>query len=243
MPHLNNSLTGIFGPRGSGKTYLAAEQFGKEKRAICWNSANDIEFTARSTHQFQGGIECGKQIWEIVKRSDATFRINFHPTDFQYNDARTRLQAPSLEEISSICMDARNLTFYFDEAHKLLGAGYAPPHFLSILQEGRPKEVSLVLIAHRMARIPKDFTQDAVDNYYLFQTAENVDLEDIEERCGERVAHRVAHLRRLNLTKEKPIPGQYYHLNTVTRIGEVVDAGTKKVIFVDDLGEVQKGLW
>lgn len=233
---LNNNLSGIFGPKGSGKTYLAAQMFGRERRAIVWNSAHDIEFTARATRHFEGGIKTAKAIWDTVKLSDAEFRVEFVPRDFTYNDSRTRLTAPSLDEISSICMDAQDLTFYFDEAHKLLGSGYAPPHFLTILQEGRHKRVSLKMIAHRMARIPKDFTQE-VDDFFLFQTSEDNDLDDIEKLCGAMVAKRVMHLRRLDLTRDKPIPGQYYHFNAMTRIGKVIEAKEGQVVVVDDIGK------
>ena len=240
--HLKNNFVFIGGPRGSGKTYLAAGFFGKEKRAICWNSAFDVEFTARSTFQAQGGTADATKLWEIVKRPDAEFRIDFRPRDFTYNQTRTRLQAPSLEEISAICMDARNVHFYFDEAHKLLGAGFAPPRFLNILQEGRHRQVSMTMISHRIARIPRDFTQD-VDDYYLFPTVETVDLEDIEERCGEVAAKIVHGLRRMDLRGETPVPGQYFHLNTITLEWEVFDSKLKKIVTHGNLGDKARRLF
>lgn len=235
MVKLNNNLSGIFGPKGSGKTYLAAQMLGKEHRAIVWNSAFDIELDARATHIVTGGRESAEKIWDLAKKPDAQFRVVFQPKDFQYNATRTRLFAPSLDTVSAICMDAQDVTLYFDEAHKLLGAGYAPPHFLNILQEGRHKRVSLILISHRMARIPKDFTQE-VDDYYFFQTAEENDLDDIEERCGRLVAKRVANLRRLDLTGANAIPGQYYHFDAMRRIGYVIEAKNGHVVATDDIG-------
>lgn len=232
--HLNNYRSLIAGPPGSGKTYLAAGMFGKEKRALVWNSPHDVEFTARSTVQAQGGTESAEKLWEIMKKPDATFRIEWWPRDFSYNESKTRMRAPSLETISSLCMDARNMHFYFDEAHKLLGAGYAPPHFLTILQEGRHAQVSLTMITHRMARIPKDFTQEVLD-FYLFQTDSEQDLDDIEELCGSLARRRVEELKITDLRGKVPIPGEYYHVSKLMREGKVIDAASGRVVLTDSL--------
>ena len=219
MPVLRNKISAIFGPRGSGKTYLAAGMYGKESRAVCYNLAEDAEFRSRATNFAVGGRDKARELWKLMRKPENKFRIDFIPTDLDFG---RKVSAESLEEISLLCWDAHDVTLYFDEAHMLLSSGYAPPAFRTLYLRGRHHQVSIVMIQHRMAAIPKEFTYN-VEAFYFFQTSEPTDLDAIADRCGEEVAVQVSGLRRLDMSKNPVVPGQYYEWNATLRIGKKVD--------------------
>lgn len=219
MTVLRNKIIAIFGQKGSGKTFLAAGMYGKESRAVCYNLAEDKEFRVRSTLFCVGGDETANRLWRYMKKPEEKFRIDFIPTDLEFG---RKVSAESLETISQLCWDARDVTLYFDEAHMLLSSGWAPAAFRTLYLRGRHHEVSIVMIQHRMAAIPKEFTYN-VDTFIFFQTSEPTDLDSIADRCGEEVAEKVSELRRLDTSVTPVVPGQYYEWDANLRIGKVVD--------------------
>jgi hypothetical protein len=219
MPALRNKITAIFGRKGSGKTFLAAGMYGKEDRAICYNLAEDIEFRSRATVFCVGGSSNADKLWRYMKKPLNQFRIDFIPTDLEFG---RKVSADSLETISQLCWDARDVTLYFDEAHMLLSSGWAPAAFRTLYLRGRHHQVSIVMIQHRMAAIPKEFTYN-VDTFIFFQTSEPTDLDAIADRCGIEVAEKVIALRPLDLRTKPPTPGQYYEWDANLRIGKTVE--------------------
>lgn len=235
MPTLKRKVVAMIGAAGSGKTYLAASMYGKEKRALIYNIANDEQFLARSNQLVVGDersarkslppIMRGKSqhaFWKKKPIEEKEFRVSFTPTDLDF-DART-IYAPSFNEVCRQCWLTGQITFYLDEAHLLVGSssGSAPTEFRRLVFMGRHREISIVYMAHRTYNVPKPLTFNT-NIFYFFQTGEPRDLSYIEELSGSEVAEKVIGLRRLNLTTKPIVPGQVYEWNADLRTGKVID--------------------
>ena len=227
MPILKNKIAGIFGARGSGKTFLASKMYGKENRALVYNTANDAQFVARSTDSIIGGELIASRTLPVIMRPRTKlwrrppmpghWRISFTPNDLDADD-----DIPSFEECCRQCWKTGNMTLYVDELHMHTNASYAPPAFRTLIYMGRHRQVSVIYMAHRVYDIPKRLTANT-EIFYFFQTSEPRDLDAIEERVNEATAIKVESLRRLNLRVSPPSPPQVYEWDNYERIGKVID--------------------
>jgi hypothetical protein len=227
-PVLKNKIVGIFGSRGSGKTYLAAKMYGMESRALVYNTASDSQFTARSTFVLSGDARSIHQELPLIMRPKPHlfqrkppepnyWRISFLPVDLDADD-----DIPSFQEACRQCWITGNMTLYVDELHMHTTSAYAPSEFRKLVYMGRHRQVSVIYMAHRVYDIPKKLTANT-EIFYFFQTSEPRDLDTIEERVNVEAAEQVEKLKRLNLRVEPIDPPQVYVWDAYENTGKVVD--------------------
>lgn len=219
MPATRNVITGIFGTRGSGKTFIAAKFYGLETHAICYNTTDDSEFRARSTLLATGADETAQRIGKFL--NGESYRISFRPIDLGEEDKETGVP-PSFDEICWQTYSHGSMSLYIDEMHKFCSPNYAPRNFRDIVSMGRHQKLNLTFMTHRMKEIWVKLRSE-VDIFIFFQMRDPRDLDIIEDMCGREVAEIVPTLRRLNLTKSTPVPGEYYRWDSMLRTGERID--------------------
>lgn len=217
MQPKSREVRGIFGTSGSGKTYLAAQMYGKESRAVVYNFMQDPQFSVRSTYLMNGDEQAAKNLRKFFRQiGKEPFRVNFNPVDATEDEVLS---------FDRVCFEVYRsgipMSLYVDEMHMLTNAGWSPKELKDICFTGRHKEISLIYMAQRFASIDKKITYQT-QIFDFFQTDEPTDLKGISDRCGSEVAEQVQSLRRLDTTKRPIVTPEYYEYNAVTRVGKRV---------------------
>jgi hypothetical protein len=98
-----------------------------------------------------------------------------------------------MEQLSDIVYEHGNIVFGIEEIASLCGPNFLPPTLSKITRLGRHQSLSVVYTTQRAGDISRALTA-ATDIFLLFHCSEPRDLAAIAERCGNRVAERVARL-------------------------------------------------
>jgi len=219
MLHKSREVRGIFGTSGTGKTFLAANMYGMESRAVVYNFMHDPQFAVKSTHILNGDEASAarlRRLFKAYKENKEGLRLDFEPTDISEDE---------ILSFDRVCFEVYRsgmpISFYIDELHMLTSAGWSPKELKDIAFTGRHREISVIYMAQRFASIDKKITYQT-QIFDFFQTDEPTDLKGIAERCGSEVSEQVQSLRRLDTTKNPIVKPEYYEYNAVTRIGKRV---------------------
>jgi hypothetical protein len=201
----SNKIVGIVGPKGSGKTYIAARQFGREDRAFCYQIVRtNTEYDIFATHVTDDLISAFK-----VMRKEEKFRIVYKVPDNDFVITKSRrIVYESCPVAANECYMEGGLTLYLDEAQRLIGQEWADPRTLRIIELARNQSMNIVWAAQSM-EVDRAIRRNT-DEHIFFYMWEPGDLAKVEERCGTATMERVTQLQRLKeLPDGKIIPGEY----------------------------------
>lgn len=202
---ISNRITGIVGPKGSGKTFRAAKLFAQEDRAVLYQPVRiNTEADIYATHIcFDGDIA---SIFDVINREEK-FRIIYKVPDSDYIQRGQNLLYTSILPIATECYNVGNLTLYLDEAHELCNQSTIDPNLRRVLRLARNNRLSVSWVAQSM-EVHRELRR-GTEEFYFYRIFEPGDLDKIAERCGVQTAERVANLRRLKETADgKIVPGE-----------------------------------
>lgn len=203
MAIIQNKIMGIVGPTGSGKTYLAAREFGQEDRALVYQIVRtNIEYDVYATH-ITDDLRTAIKTMEREEK----YRIVYKVPDSDIVEKGKELDYPSSRIIAQACYDIGNMTLYLDEAHELCDQMKIHPRLRKVIRLGRNNELNVTWIAQSM-EVHREIRRNSRE-LIMFYMWEPGDLEKIEERCGEQTMQRVTELRRLQQVGNKIIPAEY----------------------------------
>lgn len=208
-------ITGIVGPKGSGKTYLASRMFGKENAAVFFDVAEDdgiLPFATAIIEAPQYLVDV-RNILNKEWRDDQPNRIVWRSRNLTmakrgfcyYRDFDSLIQA--MERIGS-------LTFYVDEAHQICNAWTSTPEFIKLIRMGRHYKINIVWISQRFATVNRELTANT-DELIFFRLWEPLDLDAVNKRCGKKIAEEVRSLKRIQTVGTAVIPGQHIIFNVL----------------------------
>ena len=209
MPIKQNSIIGIIGPKGSGKTVYAARLYGAEERAVVFNVAYDTEYSLRSKFIIEEDVHSLERIME--REEKAGYRIAFE-TEYLSPGAQGQVRYVMLPGFLKRVYAQGDLSLYLDEAHQICSPWSAPFELLRVIRMGRHKEINIVWVSQRFAAVHRELTANT-DQYVFFRMGEPRDLDQIEARCGLEVTEKVSKLRRIAVENGRVIPGEILKWN------------------------------
>lgn len=191
------------GPTGSGKTHLAAREFGREDRAFVYQIVRtNPEYDVFATHVTDDLITACR-----IMHKEEKFRIVYKVPDSDIIESGRELLYPSSLTIAEECYMEGNMTFYIDEAHELCDQHRIHPRLRKMIRLGRNQRLNVTWISQSM-EVHREIRRNSHE-LFLFYMWEPGDLEKIEERCGEQTVLQVVKLQRLREEGGKIIPAEY----------------------------------
>src|SRR5690242_212885 len=205
MGIIANEVAIITGPKGSGKTYIAARKFGAEDRALIYQPVrSNTECDIYATHIFDGDI---KGVAKILYREEK-FRIVYKVPDGDVTLKGRTLRYHTATILAEECYNRGDMTLYIDEAQKIVNQETIDPYLSRTIELARNNRLNITCVAQSL-EIHRSIRRNA-DEYIIFYMWEPGDLDKIEERCGKDVRERVTRLKRLREENGRIIPGEYF---------------------------------
>jgi hypothetical protein len=200
---LQNKITGIVGPKGSGKTYQAAKEFAREDRALVYQivRTND-EYDLYATHITDDLVTAAK-----IMRKEKKFRVVYKVPDGDIIPRGKELVYTSLVLLAEESYLEGNMTLFLDEAHEFCNQWVIDWRLRKIFRLARNQRLNITWVAQSM-EVHREIRRNT-DEHVFFFIWEPGDLEKIRERCGEATAERVSQLRRLKEEHGHVIPAEY----------------------------------
>ncbi len=187
----SNRIVGLIGPKGSGKSYRAAELFAQSERAAVFNIVRkDAAFIGSATHVLDGRP---REFARLL--GEEQFRIVYRPTNVQVGD-NNEITFPEFSLFVECCFERGAMGMFVDEAHLLCSSRHIPPRFAQAVILGRHENLDICYVAQGFSLVARLLTRNT-DEFYFWKIIETSDIQGIRERCGQQVADRVANLRRL----------------------------------------------
>jgi hypothetical protein len=199
---ITNRVTGIIGPKGSGKTFRSARLFSAEERALFYQPARmNTECDVFATHISYGDIV---GIQHILQNEQ--FRIVYKVPDCDFVRRGQNLFYASILPLAQLCYDIGNITLYIDEAHEICNQYTIDPELRRVIRLARNNQLNLTWVSQSM-EVHREIRRNT-DEFYFYRIFEPSDLDKIAERCGELTAQRVSNLKRLRSEGQAIIPGE-----------------------------------
>ena len=209
-------ITGIIGPKGSGKTYLSSRRFGLEKNAVFFDVAEDDSVLPFAT----AIIEAPRDAYEVRRavmrdwNDKGENRIVWRSQNLRIGKKGLCTYYDLDALIKAIC-EIGSLTFYVDEAHQVCNAWTSTPEFIRLIRLGRHWNVNIVWVSQRFATVHRELTANT-DEFVFFRLWEPLDLDAVKNRCGVATANRVRELHRIKTGSDgKVIPGEHLVFNVL----------------------------
>jgi RecA/RadA recombinase len=200
---ISNRVTGIIGPKGSGKTFRAARLFGAEDRALFYQPARmNSECDVFATHVSCGDMEGVRRVLE----QEEQFRIVYKVPDSDFVRRGQNLFYASILPLAQLCYDVGNMTMYIDEAHEICNQYTIDPELRRVIRLARNNQLNLVWVSQSM-EVHREIRRNT-DEFYFYRIFEPGDLDKIAERCGDLTAQRVSNLKRLRSENGAIVPGE-----------------------------------
>ena len=197
---MQNRIIGIVGPKGSGKTHLAAEFFRRQDRAVVFNVAFDEAY-------YTGATDITDDIVHAIRKMEQEqFRIVLE-SDQLIPMGHGGLRYLDLDPLLDAAYKGGNMTAFLDEAHQICSPWAATFGTLKLIRLGRHQQVSIVWVSQRFSGVHRELTYNT-DEFYFFRIHEPLDLDAIAKRCGGATADQVMRLRRLTEFEGKTEPGE-----------------------------------
>lgn len=190
----NNQICG-FGRKGRGKTVLASEYIALADRPVV---AIDpmAEFVGPVRHPegnrllFEGQAVKPSHVADALEEAFAMIEEtgSMKPAEFVFSvyikpegpDIHKKERIEILHRVLSVCFEVGNLIVVVDEADQYCSPSTIPASFSDIVNRGRHRQVDLIVLSRRPARVHRDITANA-DLWHVFQTVEARDLEYFSE--------------------------------------------------------------
>jgi|HubBroStandDraft_5_1064220.scaffolds.fasta_scaffold09963_8 hypothetical protein len=183
-PELQNTIVGIIGRKGAGKSTFTQELLSYCERLFLFNTMGEhlwipdqfTDLAQAHTYIFDHGHAPG----------------SFHGAFIPEGTAQDSTER-DFAEISIAVYEAGNMTFVVEELPMLTQPNYVPPAFNRNVRLGRHRCLNVVYTGQRIAECPRRVTA-ATDVFVLFSQTEPDDIAKISERCSPEVADMVAAL-------------------------------------------------
>jgi hypothetical protein len=206
---MQNRVIGVIGPKGSGKSHMAAQiMAGADRAAVYQIVREDANYLPAATNIFDGDL----RLFCIALGED-TFRYIYRVAPGARRVEKNRIVLPDFELFLKCCFERRNMMMVIDEAHFLCARQYIPAFFYEAVATGRHRVLDIVFVGFRFAEIHPVLTSNA-DELYLWCINEPMDIEGIRNRCGEEVSTAIVTLRKTEDRRNAGgtlLPGQYIH--------------------------------
>jgi hypothetical protein len=177
---VQNSIVGIVGRKGSGKSRYLCELLRYCPRYVVF------DVMAEHAAQAHNRLESRAQLVRFLKwsRDQQTFASAYVPGGDLEEE---------IEEVSRLIYARGHLCFACEEVPLYTYPGYMPPRLGKLIRTGRHRHIDIVWTAQRAAEAPKTLTA-LTDIWILFSQVEPRDLGALADRCGREIADRVAAL-------------------------------------------------
>jgi hypothetical protein len=198
-----NNITGIVGPKGSGKSHKAAELVGlRDCAAIYQIVRKDTNYLGVATDIFDGDIKAF-----CVGLGEEQFRYIYRPQREAKHIEGNKIVLPDFSPFVACCFERGNMTMVVDEAHFLCNPRYIPAQFWESIITGRHEYIDIIWVSQRFSMIHHDLTANT-NELYLYRLNEPADLDVVEKRCGREIRDRVANLRAAD--DQRKVGGQFH---------------------------------
>jgi hypothetical protein len=178
---LQNKFIGICGRKGTGKSVIARRILQRQSRVFVADQM--FEHTWVPQHNTFDSLDDVDRFFKWAKTQRYCCG-SFIPQ----GDLKTEV-----EELCEIVYEHGNGVFGIEEVASLCGPNWLPPALSKIARLGRHQRLSVVYTTQRAGDISRALTA-ATDIFVLFHCSEPRDLAAIADRCGRRIAERVASL-------------------------------------------------
>jgi Zonular occludens toxin (Zot) len=207
-----NRIIGIVGPKGSGKSYMAADIMSKAERAAVYQIVReDSNYLRAATDIVDGDI---KQFCLALVEND--FRLIYKVAEGAKKIEGNKIVLPDFTQFIECCFTRRNMMMIIDEAHFLCSPRFIPASFWESIVTGRHVYLDIVFVTQRFSMVHRDLTANTQE-FIFWNITEPSDLDSIEERCGEEVRNKVQSLRPAIDNRAQGgnfVPGEYYQWKT-----------------------------
>ena len=201
---MQNKITGIIAPKGSGKTFTVCNLLRGARCFAVFDMLGEFQYAKIADEVYSGTPRAfGKALMQ------ERFRIVYRPTVFLRDDSsNSGERVPEFETFIDCCYLRGNMTCVIDEAHQLCSPHHCPESLLVAIRLGRHRSLDIVYVTQSWSAVSRPLTA-ATDEFVFFKIIEPLDLQGIRNRCGEEVRDRVQGLRKLEqLPDGSAIPGQ-----------------------------------
>lgn len=177
---LTNSVSGIFGKRGCGKTYLSQKLVDKFDRVIVYDPRSQVNIFPTVVNDLDGFVS---EVMKNTKKFRITYRPKFPKEDFE------QLNFMIKETPFSKTM------YLVDEVSMMVDPYNIPDNFQHLIRFGRHNQLAVMITAQRPADVNRDLTAQCTE-LFIFYQHEPRDITYFSGFLGE-------HTRKLNTLKER----------------------------------------
>jgi hypothetical protein len=176
-----NSIIGVIGPKGSGKTHYICELARSLPRVAFFDTVHEPAYIS-AADQFV--IANPNELASAIMPD--TFKVCY----------RTLHLESGFDHFIRLCYLKGNLTAVIDEADLICSPQYISETFRTIISVGRHRELSILYITRRFSNVNRLLTSQE-SKFVFFRTSEPLDVAAIADRCGNSVASQVQDLPRI----------------------------------------------
>ncbi len=167
----------IFGKRGAGKSYLAADQLSRFDRVVIFDTLG--EYKQGVIFDSAGDLA---RFWKTCYRGK--FRLIYRPTR----------PAEEFDAIAKLVWECGDLCFLVEEIDCFGSTQKIPEHFANIIQRGRHKNITLIGVTQRPYGIHRLLTSQAKE-ICVFNTNEPRDREYLRLLLGQEIDGKLDQLK------------------------------------------------
>jgi hypothetical protein len=199
--YVQNEITGIIAPKGTGKSFFAAQLFREARPVAVFDTLCEQTYVPYTEELIIGSPR------NFAKALNPQCKIVYRPITAPETD----LDGAEHDEFHFFALAVYqhgDLTCIVEEADTFCNPGWAHEDFDRLRRIGRHKRVSLIYICRNWSEINRKLTA-STNTFHFFTCFEPRDIEGISQRCGPEVAGRVQGLRKLTVSKDGTvIPGE-----------------------------------
>ena len=175
----------VFGKRGAGKSYLAADLLSGFDRVLIFDTLGE----------YKQGVVFDKvgdlaRFWKTVYRGK--FRLIYRPTR----------PAEEFEAVAALVWNCGDLCFLVEEIDCFGSVQKIPEHFANIIQRGRHNNITLIGVTQRPFGIHRLLTSQAKE-ICIFNTNEPRDREYLRLLLGQEVEEKLDQLKEFEFVRWK----------------------------------------
>jgi hypothetical protein len=187
---MDNKITGIIAPKGTGKTHYACSLLSALSRVAVFDIVQEAQYAQ----------VCDEIIFASPRLfaraiSEPTFRVAYRTTSIE----------EGFEHFVALAYLRGDLTIVVEEADQVCSPYYLSENFNTAIQVGRHRSLNTNYITRSFSGIHRHLTRNT-NEFVFFSVIEPRDLDGIADRCGTEVAERVRELRRLSI--QPLVPGE-----------------------------------